>query len=196
MKTPKQKTTAARRAKLGPFNEAEMLESVAEFVETLKAGKAHTLRSTTIELPEPLPERSGAEVRALRERLKVSQGLLAALLNVPHVTVSSWENNQRKPSGAALKLLSIAEAHPEIFIGKPAGSLVKQTKVSARTVQAVSAELASPARENPGPSRIISTHAAGNRSATKEKQPGQTPGARRARMAATSKKKRRVLPVG
>ena len=36
---------------------------------------------------------------------------------MPLVTVSSWENGQRKPSGAALKLLDIAERYPEIFVG-------------------------------------------------------------------------------
>ena len=45
--------------------------------------------------------------------------MFAALLNVPTRTVISWENGQRKPSGAALKLLDIAEKHPEALDATP-----------------------------------------------------------------------------
>ncbi len=95
--------------------ERELVASVGGLLDTLKDGKARTLRSTTIALPEPLPTRSAREVRALRDRLGVSRAVFARLLNVPLVTVSSWENSLRKPSGAALKLLDIAEKHPAIF---------------------------------------------------------------------------------
>ena len=114
-RTMKTKTTKRKPsptvAKPGGF-EQELVASVGGLLDTLKSGKAHTLRSTTLELPAPLPVRSAAEVRALRDRFGVSQAVFARLLNVPMVTVSSWENDQRKPSGAALKLLDIAEKHP------------------------------------------------------------------------------------
>lgn len=106
-----------QRANNGEFEEVALLESVTGFAEQLKRGKMHTLRTTTIILPKPLLPRSASEVRAVREKLGASQALFAALLNLPTRTVSSWENNQRKPSGAALKLLEIAEAHPEFFVG-------------------------------------------------------------------------------
>ncbi len=110
------KTTGkTKKAAVGEFSEADLLKSVTSFVDTLKSGKAHTLRTTTYKLPDRLPARSGADVRAVREKLGASQAVLASLLNTPARTVRSWENNQRKPSGAALKLLSIAEEHPEIF---------------------------------------------------------------------------------
>lgn len=108
----KARKTRANAAKPGGF-EQELVASVGSLLDTLKSGKAHTLRTTTLELPAPLPVRSSAEVRALRDRLGVSQAVFARLLNVPLTTVSSWENSQRKPSGAALKLLDVAERHPE-----------------------------------------------------------------------------------
>jgi putative transcriptional regulator len=113
---------AARKTKsagaLGEFNAGEVLSALNGFAEQLKSGAARDLRTTTIKLPAPLPPRSAAEVRAVREKLRASQAVFAALLNVPLQTVKSWENNQRKPSGAALKLLHLAMTlPPEIFVG-------------------------------------------------------------------------------
>jgi DNA-binding transcriptional regulator YiaG len=51
--------------------------------------------------------------RAIRTRLGYTQSQFGALLNVPIVTAVSWENGTRKPSGAALRLLSVAKHHPE-----------------------------------------------------------------------------------
>jgi putative transcriptional regulator len=45
----------------------------------------------------------------LREKLRVSQGVFAAYLNASLSTVQKWENGEKKPSGAALRLLSVIE---------------------------------------------------------------------------------------
>jgi len=37
---------------------------------------------------------------------------------VPPVTVSKWEHGERKPSGAALRLLEIARRSPEALIAR------------------------------------------------------------------------------
>lgn len=53
---------------------------------------------------EPLaPE----DIRALREREKVSQAVLARHLNVTTGLVSQWERGEKKPAGPSLKLLSL-----------------------------------------------------------------------------------------
>ena len=49
------------------------------------------------------------EIRALREREKVSQPIFAYYLNVSKTAVSEWERGTKKPSGPALRLLSIIE---------------------------------------------------------------------------------------
>jgi len=49
------------------------------------------------------------EIKALREREKVSQPIFAYYLNVSKTAVSEWERGTKKPSGPALRLLSIVE---------------------------------------------------------------------------------------
>ena len=47
-------------------------------------------------------------IRRLREHLHVSQSVFAAYLNASVSTVQKWENGEKKPSGAALRLLSVS----------------------------------------------------------------------------------------
>jgi putative transcriptional regulator len=49
------------------------------------------------------------EILALREREGVSQKVFARYLNVPVTLISQWERGERKPSGAAIKLLSVVK---------------------------------------------------------------------------------------
>lgn len=65
----------------------------------------------------PLPPMGAKEVLAVRSRLRVSQAAFARILNVSPRTVQAWETNARHPSDAALKLLSVAEKHPEVLLG-------------------------------------------------------------------------------
>jgi len=66
---------------------------------------------------EPPPAMSAKEVIAVRSRLRVSQAAFARILNVSPKTVQAWETSARRPSDAALKLLSIAKKNPEILLG-------------------------------------------------------------------------------
>jgi len=50
-------------------------------------------------------------IRRLRSRNKVSQPRFAQILNISESTVQKWETGAKKPSGAALKLLSLVEKH-------------------------------------------------------------------------------------
>jgi len=52
-----------------------------------------------------------AQIRALREREHVSQPVFACYLNVSKNLVSDWERGKRKPSGPALRLLSVIQKH-------------------------------------------------------------------------------------
>jgi len=51
------------------------------------------------------------EIRRLRDRLGVSQPVFARYLNTSESTVEKWERGDKKPSGMALKLLSIVAKH-------------------------------------------------------------------------------------
>ena len=52
-----------------------------------------------------------AQIRALRQREKVSQPVFARYLNVSKNLVSAWERGERKPGGPALRLLSVIRKH-------------------------------------------------------------------------------------
>lgn len=57
----------------------------------------------------PVRPLEAEEIKAIREREKVSQTVFANYLNVTTSIVSQWERGEKKPSGAALKLLSLVE---------------------------------------------------------------------------------------
>ncbi len=57
----------------------------------------------------PIPDYSKAKIRALRERHKLSQAVLAAVLNTSLSTVRQWEIGDKHPSGPSLKLLDLLD---------------------------------------------------------------------------------------
>ena len=88
---------------------------------SLKQAAAHAkgeivegMRVDRFPVPPPVPKpRSKTKIVTLRHNLNCSQASFAKLLNVSVKTVQAWEQGVRKPSYAALKLLAIAEKHPE-----------------------------------------------------------------------------------
>jgi putative transcriptional regulator len=57
----------------------------------------------------PVPTYSKAKIRALRDRHRLSQSVLAAVLNTSLSTVRQWEIGDKHPSGPSLKLLHILD---------------------------------------------------------------------------------------
>jgi putative transcriptional regulator len=57
------------------------------------------------------PAITPAAIKQLREANKVSQPVFARYLNTSESTVEKWETGAKKPSGAALKLLSLVQKH-------------------------------------------------------------------------------------
>jgi putative transcriptional regulator len=58
------------------------------------------------------PHALGPEaIKALRESNHVSQPVFARYLNTSESTVQKWESGAKRPSGIALKLLSIVQKH-------------------------------------------------------------------------------------
>ncbi|CAN5406407.1 hypothetical protein BH20ACI2_BH20ACI2_27240 [soil metagenome] len=95
-----------------------------EFFEDLNAGltaaiehaegRRKDLRTTT--LPRPPKQLSAEEIVEVRKELNVSQAVFARYLNISQRTVQSWEQGLGKPSGASLKLLSIAKKNPKALV--------------------------------------------------------------------------------
>ncbi|HEY0017312.1 MAG TPA: helix-turn-helix domain-containing protein [Longimicrobium sp.] len=110
-----------------------LLQGVKEAVEHYH-GLRHDLRTTILPgRPEPMEP---AEVRALRERTGASQAFFAHALNVSTKTVQAWESGARTPDGGNLKLLRLAEAHPEIVfehLHEPPPGPVQQPAKPRRT---------------------------------------------------------------
>jgi len=77
-------------------------------------GEKGSLRVT--ELPEPPKPLTPAQIRAIRRSFNVSQAVFARIINVSPNAVESWEQGVRRPREATLKLLTIADQHPEVLL--------------------------------------------------------------------------------
>lgn len=53
------------------------------------------------------------DVKAVREKTGLSQGMFAAMIGVKLKTLQNWEQHRRKPTGAAAALLTIFDRDPE-----------------------------------------------------------------------------------
>ena len=54
---------------------------------------------------------SPTDIQKLRQRHQLSQPVFARYLNTSESTVEKWESGAKRPSGMALKLLSIVQKH-------------------------------------------------------------------------------------
>lgn len=79
-----------------------------EILEGIRAIKAGQGKKHIVKLPD--------DVRAIRERMNLSQSGFAALLGVSLRTLQDWEQGRRKPTGPAYALLRIAIRHPEALL--------------------------------------------------------------------------------
>lgn len=57
----------------------------------------------------PVPSYSSKRIRALRQRYKLSQTVLASVLNTSVSTIRQWEIGEKRPSGPSLKLLDLLD---------------------------------------------------------------------------------------
>ena len=85
-------TAAAALYRIGAFDKATMREFDAR----------HLAIPPTI---------APADIKRLRLRNKVSQPVFARYLNTSESTVEKWETGAKKPSGMALKLLTVVKKH-------------------------------------------------------------------------------------
>ncbi|MFC4444639.1 helix-turn-helix domain-containing protein [Castellaniella denitrificans] len=58
---------------------------------------------------EPVRDYDAARIKALRERLQLSQAVLASVLNTSPSTIRKWEVGDKRPSGPSRKLLDLIE---------------------------------------------------------------------------------------
>ena len=104
------KTKGAKK-KVRIFNDLKQALSDALDYEQ---GKNIALRVS--QLPPPPKPLSPGQIRAIRQSFNVSQAGFARIINVSVNAVESWEQGVRRPREATLKLLAVAEKHPEVLL--------------------------------------------------------------------------------
>ena len=57
----------------------------------------------------PVKHYNSTQIKRIRMRSKISQGVFAAYLNTSKSTVQKWEQGVKKPNGPSLKLLNIVD---------------------------------------------------------------------------------------
>ncbi|MCC6365339.1 MAG: DNA-binding transcriptional regulator [Bryobacterales bacterium] len=93
---------------------SDAMASIHETMEALQKVGAidrQTMRRFDNACLTPVLELSPRQIKALREREHVSQTEFANYLNVTPNLIGKWERGEKKPSGPALKLLSLVEKY-------------------------------------------------------------------------------------
>lgn len=77
-------------------------------VGTIDKATMRRFDESCLTVPPPIEP---AQIKQLREANNVSQPVFARYLNTSESTVEKWETGAKKPSGIALKLLSLVQKH-------------------------------------------------------------------------------------
>lgn len=123
IKTPRARAKAGkptverRTAKTKYKNDVmEALHRSAAALHRVGAMDAQTMRNFDVACIERPARWDKARVRQLRQRLHMSQPVLAAYLNSTPSTVAQWESGAKRPSGIAAKLLHVLAKHgPDVL---------------------------------------------------------------------------------
>ncbi|MEQ1857619.1 MAG: helix-turn-helix domain-containing protein [Longimicrobiales bacterium] len=98
-----------------------LLQSAREAAR-IERGEIEPARVTRYTVAEaevtPPPHYRAGQIREIRDQMEFSQPVFAAALNVSADTIRAWEQGKRKPDGPTLRLLEVAEQHPEVFLNK------------------------------------------------------------------------------
>ncbi len=109
----------------------QIFDSLMEgFQEAIARKKGHKVALRVTEIPRVKPMRP-RQIKRIRLALGASQSVFASILNVSPKVVQSWEHGARRPTNAALKLLSIAQSNPQILLQSETAS---RPRVERRSV--------------------------------------------------------------
>jgi putative transcriptional regulator len=98
-------------------SDMSVFDMVMEGLEdSIAFSKGEKMSLVTVQVPAPPPPIGAKEVTEIRSKLKMSQGVFAAALNVSPKTVQGWEQGLRTPSNASLRLLQIARDEPQVVL--------------------------------------------------------------------------------
>jgi putative transcriptional regulator len=100
--------TTKRKYKSDAF---ESIHSTASAFHSVGVIDKATMRHFDESCLDVLTKIEPAEIKQLREKNHVSQPVFARYLNTSESTIEKWESGAKKPSGMALKLLTVVRKH-------------------------------------------------------------------------------------
>ncbi len=65
------------------------------------------------QLPTP-PDFSGEQIKAIRNKLAVTQLVFAQIMAASPRTIEAWETNRSKPNGPARRLMQLLQQDPQL----------------------------------------------------------------------------------
>lgn len=83
----------------------ELMESIRQAGE-IQRGEKEPSRKTTVMVPD---------IKALRQRLSLTQSAFAHSIGVGEGTLRNWEQGRRRPDGAAITLLRLIDKNPQLI---------------------------------------------------------------------------------
>ncbi|MCL2897753.1 helix-turn-helix domain-containing protein [Brenneria tiliae] len=89
----------------------EAIHSAASGLFNVGAIPQETMRNFDKACINSVNELKPIEIKALREKMNVSQPVFARYLNTSVSTIQKWETGVKRPSGLSLKLLSVVQKH-------------------------------------------------------------------------------------
>ena len=89
----------------------EALHSAAAGLFSVDAIPQETMRSFDKTCISHVQDLQPVEIKAMREKLNISQPVFARYLNTSVSTIQKWETGAKRPSGMSLKLLSVVQKH-------------------------------------------------------------------------------------
>jgi putative transcriptional regulator len=90
-----------------------------KLIQNAKQAEAHSacekkLRTNVIEI-QPIPNYDPQQIKAIRTRLGLTQGLMGGIVGVSTKTIEAWEIGYRRPSSTARRVLAELDTNPGYF---------------------------------------------------------------------------------
>ena len=92
------------------MKKSKIIDAMLETAQDLNLNTITIKEIESLKLEEIKPL-SPKKIRNMRIREKLSQAVIARILNVTPSTYQKWERGEVIPKGASLKLLRLADAH-------------------------------------------------------------------------------------
>lgn len=102
---------ATKRRSLYKSEIRQAIHSSAKALFDVGAIDKATMRNFDVSCLKTPPGFEPRQIKLIRERNHVSQPVFARYLNTSESTIQKWETGAKRPSGMALKLLSIVKKH-------------------------------------------------------------------------------------